>query len=178
MRTERLRVRHEPLRRLTVAVDGSGPVMTTDYEPSGPPEDRGDGVTPTLSGALWQEWMHVLDPLLAPPQPAPDWEALGGDLIDGRIVCVLQRRYDSGRRIRWLFDLESGALRRVCLGDADSPCRTVWTPAGVVPSGSLSLPQLWTRTAEDGRELTLRIEEVGAEIAGTPVRPAAGESEP
>jgi S1-C subfamily serine protease len=177
-RTERLRVRHEPLRRLTVAVDGSGPVMTTDYEPSGPPEDRGDGVTPTLSGALWQEWMHVLDPLLAPPQPAPDWEALGGDLIDGRIVCVLQRRYDSGRRIRWLFDLESGALRRVCLGDADSPCRTVWTPAGVVPSGSLSLPQLWTRTAEDGRELTLRIEEVGAEIAGTPVRPAAGESEP
>ncbi len=177
-RTERLRVTHEPLRRLAVAVDDRGPMMTTEYEPSGPPEDRGDGVTPPLRGALWQEWMHVLDPLLAPFKPTPDWEALGGDQIDGRIVCVLQRRYDTGRRIRWFFDLDSGALRRVCLGDADSPCRTLWTPAGVVPSRSLSLPGLWIRTAEDGRELILRIEEVGAETAGTPVRPAAGESEP
>lgn len=178
-RTERLRLTHEPLRRLTVAREDGAPETTIDYEPSGPPEDGGHVVPLALRGALWQEWMHVLDPLLVPPEPTPDWEALGGDLIEGRIVCVLQRRYDSGRRIRWFFDLQGGALRRVCLGDADSPCQTVWTPDGQVPCSPTTLPQLWARASRDGRELSLRIEECAAEITERPARPPAeGESGP
>lgn len=122
------------------------------------------GTQPTsddpLGPTLRDEWRELALPLLARPELDLRWELLDGDEVAGRIVNVVDRRLDSGERIRWKFDWRSHELLHVTVGDDEQPAAVVWRPASLQPFGELDWPREWTRRTQSGEEIVIEIESI------------------
>jgi hypothetical protein len=95
-------------------------------------------------------------PVLARQKITLGWELLGGDQIDGRIVYVVERRFASGGRVRWKFDLESGHVVQAAVGHEAVPEAALWTP--IAGAAGDAWPLAWTRISTDLPPITVEVE--------------------
>jgi S1-C subfamily serine protease len=109
---------------------------------------------------LRDEWRALARPLLARPELDLSWELLDGDEVAGHIAGVVERRLDSGGRVRWKFDWQTSELLQVTVGDGEQPEAVVWQPASVQPFGETNWPRTWTRRTSSGNETVIEIESV------------------
>jgi S1-C subfamily serine protease len=116
-----------------------------------------------LDSAVRYEWTRLAHPLLARPQIDLSWELLVGDEVDGRIVNVVECRYDADRRVRWKFDWQTDELLLVTVGNQEQPSVVVWTPATPEQFGSIVWPSRWTRRTQAGDEAVVEIESIPPE---------------
>jgi S1-C subfamily serine protease len=136
---------------------------------------------------FWSEWQHVIMPLLAAPRTADALDAIGGDELSGRIVCICEQRLASGRRFRWKFCDATGELVGVSAAptieayepflvstdrgpmldvqqidpqfrDPGEQCAALWTPAERRPAGPVTWPHAWTRRSADGAVITIDLD--------------------
>lgn len=123
----------------------------------------GPELTGPLDPALRDEWLKLALPLLARPRIDLRWELLAGDEVDGRIVNVVECRYDADRRVRWKFDWQTDELLQVTVGNQEKPSVVVWTPAAPEPFGAIVWPSRWTRRTQAGDEAVVDIESITSE---------------
>jgi S1-C subfamily serine protease len=109
------------------------------------------GAKAAVRTAVSAEWEDICGPLLQPAEISFGWDALGGDLVSGRLSAIVVRRPEIGSHVRWFFDWETGALLQACVGGADEPCQSVWTPAAALEEKSFS--RKWQRHTSAGDEL-------------------------
>ena len=122
--------------------------------------DGQPAVVGPLNSTLREEWRLLALPLLFRPQIGVDWELLGGDEVDGRIVNVVERRPDDARRIRWKFDWQTDRLVEVSIGSDEESAAIVWSPGRPESCGQLDWPSVWKRCSSGGGELLLQLESI------------------
>ncbi|MBI5866198.1 MAG: trypsin-like peptidase domain-containing protein [Planctomycetes bacterium] len=106
----------------------------------------------------WMEWRLLTRPLLGARTFDPDWELIGGDEREGRIICVAERRLPGEQKVRWCFDLGTHELAAVEFLEKGEKRRAVWTASDPAPMGGLRWPAKWRREAADGTAALLRVE--------------------
>ena len=116
--------------------------------------------------AAEEEWTHIAAGLSGRADLDVGWQLRGGDEVDGRIVSVVERRSDAGRRVQWKFDVDSHDLLAATVGDAVADEGIVWRPGLRRSADGVRWPEVWYRQAADGAETAIRIEFV--ERGGAP----------
>ena len=106
------------------------------------------------------EWRELALPLLADPKIDLRWELLAGDEVGGRIVNVIECRFDVDRRVRWKFDWQTDDLLQVTIGDQEQPEAVVWSPTTPEQIGQFVWPRKWTRRTRVGDEVVIEIESI------------------
>lgn len=143
----------------TVVVDtGIGEVRVADAQAN---------ADVTLDSALQDEWRQLALPLLAAPQIDLSWELLAGDEVRGRIANVIERRFDTERRIRWKFDWQTDELLQVTIGSGEEPETVAWSPGTPQQLGEFHWPRTWKRRSQTGEELVLQIESVASMLTAS-----------
>ncbi len=122
---------------------------------------------------LADEWQRIVAPLIGPPRIDADWEMLGGDAVDGRIVTVIERRGAAGGGLRWKFALADDALLQIALGERAEAERVVWS-AGDESADGPRWPRTWQRRVDGELTATIRIERVAAVLQEQPASEAPG----
>lgn len=89
-----------------------------------------------------REWQALVEPLVLPAQVDLNWNLIGADEVSGRLAVVIEKSTPMGHRLRWYFDVESGALLRATSGTVNAPDERGWAVAGDV---SGCLPSRWVR---------------------------------
>ena len=105
---------------------------------------------------LWSEWHQITMPVLARAKITLGWELIGGDLVDGRVAYVVERRFASGGRVRWKFDLETGRVVQAAVGREAVPEAALWTP--IAGAAADAWPPAWTRVSTDLPPITVEVE--------------------
>lgn len=152
---------------------GLGPVSSPDAEVRRYDGQDDDALGGSADVDLVSEWNAVLAPLLAHPTVGFGWEMLEGDEVEGRIATVIERRYESGMRIRWKFGYFDDVLLEATLGDDEQPERVAWVMREVRTypreaqsdggAGGLRFPSRWVRREADGAPHTWMV------VSATPV---------
>jgi S1-C subfamily serine protease len=107
------------------------------------------GTKDTGDCAAAQEWAGVIR-LLADEEFAESVRAIGGDLVDGAIVSVVERIVD-GRIERWYFDERTRRLTGYTVGTETNAAEIRWAE---VADGDA---YRWQRTGGEAGVVTLRI---------------------
>ncbi len=153
---------------MVVASPAEAPAAAVDTQPTS--DDP-------LGAALRDEWQELAHPLLARPELDLGWELLDGDEIAGRIANVVERRFDSGKRVRWEFDWHTDELLQVTVGNDEQPVAIVWRPAALQSFGELDWPRQWTRRTHSGDDAVLEIESITILPAAPDQAPPRGSPE-
>lgn len=106
---------------------------------------------------LWREWQAITGPLLAAIEIDEKWEWIGGDQVGGRIACVVERRFATGR-IRWKLDWETSQLLQITVGDERDPHAATWSLTAGREGG---WPRTWTRAGPDAAQFVIELAEGG-----------------
>jgi S1-C subfamily serine protease len=133
------------------------------------------GGEPFADASLWAEYRLLAAPLLGARELTVDWELIGGDEIEGRIVYVIERRVGE-RSVRWMVDLERVALLAVEIAGKDGKERTVWKPVAWREFGTLRWPETWERADSLGQRWSISIG--GMEVETGPPVPTTGPGGP
>ncbi|MGD8451673.1 MAG: trypsin-like peptidase domain-containing protein [Phycisphaerae bacterium] len=103
------------------------------------------------------EWQELIAPLLLGAEFNVDWQARGGDLVDGRLVAVVERRLGDDRRLRWKFDAKTNALLTMTVGREPDTESVTWTPGERFAFGEMRWPLVWQRRTAAGEETRLEV---------------------
>ena len=122
-------------------------------------EDDADEVADALTGSIRDEWLALVEPLIAMPTIDFDWEFIGGDEVDGRIVNVIERRVSGERRVRWKLDVDSGELLVISFVDREGVESAAWWPSGWRAFDGQRWPTQWQRKATDAERMKLEVGE-------------------
>jgi S1-C subfamily serine protease len=133
--------------------------------PAGDGNAQGEAAPPpgdALDASVCEEWRRLTWPLLARVDIGLQWELLAGDEVAGRIVNVVENRFDADRRIRWKFDWLTDELLQVACGDRERVEAVIWSPSAPREFGEFVWPSRWTRRTHAGDLVQIEIESVAA----------------
>lgn len=147
---------------LTFVADGELRVRTNEGEPQ--PAISGEqafAITTTAAAthdvkALWREWLAITRVLLTPPDLDARTTLGAADLIDGRLVWPIERRFGDDAFIRWYFQYDTSTLRRIDISQGNQPALVQWVPSDESVGEPFRWPATWTRRTAAGVQ-TLRI---------------------